>query len=452
MLVEATNKFFERFESAVKRRDSFFVKGVLAPLHFADITELLYEFDVDDSKYVLSLLPDKVTAEIVSELEEDVRKRFVKNYEPNELARLLVHMDSDDSADTLQDLPIEYREKTLGFLMRLDKEKSTHVRELLHYEEDTAGGLMGKEFISANLNWTVIQCIEEIRRQKSNVDKIHSVYVVDNDNVLQGRVSLKRIILSEDDTLITDLFEDDIIAVETFKMEDEVAAIMQKYDLDAIPVVDVENRLVGRITIDDVVDVIVEQAEEDMQLMSGISEDVEEGDNVWMLTKAKLPWLMIGVVGGLFGAYFMEFFEKDLMLIPALAFFVPLIMATGGNVGIQSSSLIVQSLATKSLFPEKLTSRLRKALLVAVINGVVIGLLVFTYNFMVEGNLRLALVVSFSLFSVVILASFMGTVTPLALEKFGINPALASGPFITTSNDLLGLAVYFVVAHLLYFS
>ena len=226
---------------------------------------------------------------------------------------------------------------------------------------------------------------------------------------------------------------------------------MQKYDLEAIPVLDVNEKLVGRITIDDVVDVIVDQAEEDKQLMSGIAEDVEEMDSVWMLTKAKLPWLMIGVVGGLVGAYFMKFFEGDLLLIPALSFFVPLIMSTGGNVGIQSSSLIVQSLATRSFVEHKFKDRLIKALLVACVNGFVIALLVFSYNYLFGDSTELAFVVSISLFSVVVLASFMGTVTPLVLNRFGINPALASGPFITTSNDLLGLAVYFIVAHLLYF-
>ena len=310
---------------------------------------------------------------------------------------------------------------------------------------------MAKEFIAANLNWNVIQCIEEIRRQKSNVEKIHSVYVIDDNNILQGRVSLKKLLLADDQTLIKDIFKSDVLFLETHIHEDEVSSMMQKYDLEAVPVVDTQGQLLGRITIDDIVDVIVEQAEEDMQLMSGISVDVEETSTIFELTKAKLPWLLIGVFGGLFGAYFMEFFEKDLLQIPALAFFVPLIMATGGNVGIQSSSLIVQSLATKSLFSEKLASRLTRALIVSVINGFVIAALVFSYNYFTKDSFELAFVVSISLFTVVILASFMGTVTPLVLDKIGINPALASGPFITTFNDLIGLAVYFMVAHLLYF-
>lgn len=451
MRAELTNDFFNRFENAVSDRQSHFVEGCLTPLHPADITEILRDFNAEDSKYVLSTLENELTAQIISELEEDTRAKFLTNYTPKELAKYLVFIDSDDIADILQDQKIEVREQTLSFLAKLNNEKAKNTKELLRYEEDTAGGLMGKEFISANLNWSVIQCIEEIRRQKTNVDKIHSVYVVDDDNELKGRVSLKRIILADDETLITEIYDDEIISVQTYEDEKEVASIMQKYDLEAIPVVDVNDKLVGRITIDDIVDVIIEQAEEDKQLMSGINDGVEESDSVFILAKAKLPWLMIGVVGGLFGANFIEFFEKDLMLVPALAFFVPLIMATGGNVGIQSSSLIVQSIAAKSLIEEKLLARLSKALLVALVNGLVIGILVFTYNYFVSDSIKLASVVAVSLLSVVILASFMGTITPIVLNKLGINPALASGPFITTSNDLLGLAVYFIVAHLLYF-
>lgn len=451
MLAEVSNKFLNRFEKSVDKRDSFFIEGCLAPLHPADISELLHEFNAEDSKYVLSLLDPQIGAEIISELEEDVREKFLKTYDSKELSKFLIYIDSDDIADILQDQKIEVREQTLSYLFQLDEEKAANTKELLRYEEDTAGGMMAKEFISANLNWTVIQCIEEIRRQKTNVNKVHAVYVVDDNYILQGRVSLRRIILAEDDTLIKDIYDSDISSIQTYEDEEEVVSIMQKYDLEAVPVVDVNGRLVGRITIDDAVDVILEQAEEDMQLMSGISEDVEESDTVWMLTKAKLPWLMIGVIGGLFGAYFMEFFEKDLLLIPALSFFVPLIMATGGNVGIQSSSLIVQSLATKSLIEEKLIPRLSRALIVACINGLVIACLVFSYNFFFGESVELAFVVSISLFSVVVLASIMGTITPLILDRVGINPALASGPFITTFNDLIGLAVYFIVAHILYF-
>ena len=309
---------------------------------------------------------------------------------------------------------------------------------------------MAKELISANINWTVIQAIDEIRRQAEKVEKIYSLYVVDNQERLLGRVSLKRIILSNDETLISDIYEQGIISLKTYQDEEEVAEIMQKYDLAAVPVINERGKLMGRITIDDAVDVITEQAEEERQIITGISEDIEEDDNILRLTRARLPWLIIGMAGGLMGARFIGFFEKDLALIPAMAFFIPLITATGGNVGIQSSSIVLQSLANKSMIGVNYFQRLWKVFIVAIINGLVISGIVFGFTIILGQTINLASIVAFSLFFVVLLASFMGTITPLILDKVGINPALAAGPFITTANDLLGLAVYFSTAHVLY--
>jgi magnesium transporter len=309
---------------------------------------------------------------------------------------------------------------------------------------------MAKELIKANIEWNVKQTIEEIRRQTKNVDKILTVYVVDHENNLMGRVSIKRIILAEDDSKIRDIYFPDIQVVHTYSDKEEVADLMQKYDLEVIPVVNIQGKLVGRITIDDIVDVIKEQAEVNQQIMSGISENVEEDDNVWMISRARLPWLLIGMMGGLLGAQFMGFFEADLGQVPAMAFFIPLITATGGNVGIQSSTIVVQTLANSAYFIENsATSRILKVLMVALINGLVISSVVLLFNIIFAG-IKLAVVVSIALFCVVLLASFMGTVTPLVLDRFGINPALASGPFITTANDLLGILVYFMVARNLF--
>jgi len=272
-------------------------------------------------------------------------------------------MDSDDAVDILNEQPIKIREEAIAKLE--DQEKVNYIMELLRYDEDCAGGLMAKELIKANLNWTVIQCIEEIRRQAGKIQKIYSVYVVDDQDKLLGRVSLKKIILADDSLQVKDIYEDNVIAVETYLDEDEVAAIMRKYDLDAVPVINVQGKLLGRITIDDIIDVITEQAEEERQLMSGISEDVEEDDSIWMLSRARLPWLIIGLAGGVLGASLIGFFKEDLIRITAIAFFVPLIMATGGNVGIQSSSLVVQSLANPSAFNQPISKKLFKVLVVA---------------------------------------------------------------------------------------
>ena len=448
MNFELSKEFLERFTEAVQARDEEFIKTSLEGVNSADISELLEEFDGEESKYVLDLLDPEIGADIIVELDEDTQSKFVENFSSEELADYIDLMDSDDGVDVLNALPIQKREEVIASVD--SEEKSQHILDLLRYDEDVAGGLMAKELIQANLNWTIKQCIEEIRKQAENVQKIYSVYVVDDEGVLLGKVSLKSIILSRDSTKVADIYDQDVVSVETFVSEEEVASIMQKYDLDALPVVNVRGRLVGRITIDDVLDVVTESAEEERQLMTGISGDVEEDDSAWILSKARLPWLVIGLVGGLLGAKFMSFFEGDILAIPALAFFVPLITATGGNVGIQSSGIVVQSLASQSAFEDTFWQKMVKMFFVAVINGVILALMVFGIVIFFTSDQTVASTVSAALFSVVLLASFMGTVTPLLLDKFGINPALASGPFITTANDLLGLAVYFSVAHFLY--
>lgn len=444
---ELSNEFRERFQHAVDERDEGFIKETLEGVNPADISALLHEFDTEDSKYVIDLLPSETRAEIINDLDEDIRERFLKVFQPNEITEIVNHLDSDDAVDILNELPIKEREEVIASLD--NEEKEANILDLLRYEEDVAGGLMAKELIKANVNWSVVQCIEEIRRQAENVQKLYSVYVVDDNDRLLGRVSLKRIILAGDKTHIADIYEPELISVETYMSEEEVAQVMRKYDLEAVPVVNMQGKLLGRITIDDVVDVITEQAEEERQIMSGISGDVEEDDSVWMLTKARLPWLVIGVVGGFISAMLIGVFEDELLRITAIAFFIPLIQATGGNVGIQSSSIVVQSLANPSAFSDSLAKRLIKVFMVAALNGAVLAVLVYGGNVISGGSQSLAVVVSIALFGVVLIASFMGTITPLILNKFGFNPALASGPFITTTNDLLGLAIYFYTVHLM---
>ncbi|MEP2770852.1 MAG: magnesium transporter [Fulvivirga sp.] len=444
---ELNNEFRERFQQAVDEQDIEFIKQTLDGVKPADISSLLHEFDTDDSKYVIDLLESEIRAEIINDLDDDIREKFLKAFNPPEITSIVNHLDSDDAVDILNELPVKEREEVIAGLD--NQEKEANILDLLRYEEDVAGGLMAKELIKANVNWTVVQCIEEIRRQAENVQKLYSVYVVDDNERLLGRVSLKRIILSTDKTKIADIYTPDLVAVETYMSEEEVAIIMRKYDLEAVPVVNVQGKLLGRITIDDIVDVITELAEEERQLMAGISEDVEEDDSVWMLTRARLPWLLIGIIGGIVSAKFMGIFEDDLLKVTAIAFFIPLIQATGGNVGIQSSSIVVQSLANPSAFSDGLFKRLLKVLLVAILNGLVLALLVYGVNILLGGEVNLSLVVSLALFCVVLIASFMGTITPLILNRFGFNPALASGPFITTTNDLLGLGIYFYIVHLL---
>ncbi len=447
MNFELTRELLNEVKTAVKENNATFIQEVLDELFPADISQILDELEAEEARYVLDTLPVEIGAEIIINLEEETQKEFVESFTPAQIARFINFMESDDSVDILQSLAIKLREEVISYIKNPEKAKS--ILDLLHYEEDCAGGLMGKELIKANINWNVVQCIEEIRRHAGRVNKIYSIYVVDDDNKLLGRVALKKIILADDNTKVADIYDPDVHVVETYKQEKEVAQLMQKYDLESIPVVNLHGQLMGRITIDDVVDVITEQAELERQLMSGISSDIDEGDSVLELSRARLPWLVVGMMGGLLGAQFIGIFEGDLMIIPAMAFFIPLITATGGNVGIQSSSIILQSLADNSLIHQGYWWRLTKVLSVALLNGFVIAILVFGFNMIFGQSLVLSTVVSIALFSVILLASIMGTFTPIVLNNFGINPALASGPFITTANDLLGLGVYFLVAHLL---
>lgn len=443
---ELNKDFRDRFQEALNARDGEFIRQSLEEVNPADITALLYEFNAEESKYVLDLLPLTIRARIINDLDSDTRKSFLTIYNTQEITEIINLLDSDDAADILNELPIKTSEEIIALL---DPDLRSQVIDLLRYDSNVAGGLMAKELIKARDHWTVVQCVDEIRKQAENVTKFYAVYVVDDQDKLLGRVSLQKLILSDPRTIVKDILEDDVVAVETYMEDREVAEIMSKYDLESVPVVNVQGHLVGRITIDDVVDVITEQAEEERQIMSGITEDVEEDDSVWRNTRARLPWLIIGILGGMVSARFMGFFEAEIARITAISFFIPLIQATGGNVGIQSSSLVVQSLVSPGFVDEGLWKRLIKVFSVAVLNGLVLGAIVFGINGLVFGHDNLNMVVSLALFFVIVFASFIGTVTPLILNKLGFNPALASGPFITTTNDLLGLGVYFLTIHLL---
>ena len=446
MTFELTKDYLGQIQEAIDIRDDTLLRTEMEDLYPADISGILYELDTDHAHYLLTLLDNAVGAEILANLDPAVRLDLLATFNSAELAPLVNVMDSDDAVDLLNEQPIRSREEIIALLE--DREQARFILDLLHYDEDVAGGLMQKELIKINVNLTVNGCIEEIREQAENVEKVYSVYVVDDVGKLLGLVSLKKIVLAYPTAKIADIYDDDIIFVETYRPVDEVAEVMQRYDLDAIPVVNVQGRLLGRITIDDVVDVITEQAEEDIQVISGLSGEVEEDDTVWARAKVQLPWLVAGAVGSLLAATVINGFQSELGKIAALAAFIPIIGSTGGNVGIQTSSLILQSLADTSGLSISLGQRLLRTLLVAIINGLVVGLIAGTYTFLI-GQPRLFPVVAISLLAVVLLASFMGTVTPLLLNRIGINPAVASGPFITTANDLIGIGVYFMIADLL---
>jgi len=459
MKFSLTNEFKEALKAGIDAKDIKFIKSSFENISPADISELLYEFDSIKSKYVLDNIDEETASKIITELDQDTRQSFLTYFDSFEIAKYLENIDSDDGADILSELTSEVRNKVI--LSIKDKEKAINLKDLLQYDDDVAGGLMAKEYVKCNINWKISQCINLIKKQAEKVSKIYSVYVTDDQGMLLGMVSLKDIIVTDDNSRIKDIYDNYVISVYSNMNEEDVAIIMQKYDLDALPVINKRGKLIGSITIDDVVDVITETAEEERQIMSGITSDVEEDDSIWKLSNARLPWLVIGIFGGLFGAFFLGSFENNYFegseLFISLSFFIPLIMATAGNVGIQSSSIVIQSLSNPSAFENSVSNRLFKVLFVSILNGIVLaflvyfGLLIFDYfNFLnLEIYSKTAQIVSISLFSIVLVSSILGTITPIVLDKMKFNPALASGPFITTTNDLIALAIYFLVALLI---
>ena len=447
MTFEITKEYVERIEAAISAHDDDTLRAEMEELFPADINTVLYELEPDEAHYLFRLLDTEIGAEILANIDDPSdRRQFLANFSSVEITHYIELFDSDDAADLLKEQSIQVREEVIGLLK--DREQARFIIDLLPYDEDVAGGLMQKELVKANVNWTVNECIEEIRKQAEDVEKVYAVYVVDDAQTLLGLVSLKNLVLARKNTKIGTIFDDDILYVETYRPVEEVVEIMQRHDLDAIPVVNVQKRLLGRITIDDVIDVITEKADEDIQAIAGITGEVEEDDSVWAQAKARLPWLIVGVIGSLMAATVIRGFEGALGKIAALAMFIPIMGSTGGNVGIQTASLIVQTLSDKSGLEITWKERLRKVVLIAALNGVIIGILAGGYV-LIFSQTELFWVVCLSLFAVVLLASFMGTVTPLVLDRIGINPAIASGPFITTANDLVGIGTYFLIARFL---
>lgn len=443
-----TKEFIELVRQKIVEQDSLWVKENVLELHYADIAEILDALSNEEAKYIYFLVDEDTQADILMELDEDVRDRFLASLTAKEIADQLENLDSDDAADILGELSDEQIHEVISQME--DDEAAEDIVDLLNYDENTAGGLMQKEFIQANMNWTVDRAIVELRRQAEDVEKVYNIYVVDDLNKLVGLLSLKRVLFASPKTVISEIYQSkNIISVKTSDSDEEVAKIMEKYDLVAIPVVDFQNKLVGRITLDDVVDLIKEEADKDFQLASGISERIESNYSIWRISRARLPWLLIGMVGGIFSAQVISQFESGISLVPSLAFFIPLITATGGNVGVQSSAIVVQSLAKGNDHFGSIIQKLLKEGLVGLLNGVLLSLLIYGIAFIFASS-TLGFVVSISLLVVVIFAAIIGTLIPLLLHKNNIDPALATGPFITTLNDVLGLFIYFTVGMLLY--
>ncbi len=447
MQFQLTNEFIEQVEQLIANNDGEQLKALLNEFHFADIAELLHELDTDEATYIVKLLDSEVTSEILIELDEDFRERILDNLSPSEIADELEEMDTDDAADIIAELDDDIQKQVIRHIE--DEEHAADIVDLLRYDEDTAGGLMAKELVSVKETWTVAGCVREMRRQAENVTRVHSIYVTDKEGRLKGRLSLKDLLTAPGRAHISEVYIPKVDYVRVNTEADEVARIMQKYDLEAIPVVDEDGILVGRITIDDIVDYIKEEAEKDYQLAAGISHDVEADDGIIKQTRARLPWLLIGMFGGLGAASIISGFQEILESFPRILIFVPLIQATAGNVGVQSSAIVVQGLANDTIKGNIFARLLRESGL-ALVNGLAIALIVlFISHFIFSTSYLESISIGIALVSVILLAALIGTFIPIILDKRGIDPAVATGPFITTSNDVFGILTYFLIAKLI---
>jgi magnesium transporter len=439
---EINLQFLSELSDFISNNSDKKTQSLICDLHIADIAEIIEELSIEQATYLFQLIDEERSAQILIEIEDETREHILSTLSSKEIAtEVIENLESDDATDVLSELPKEQKEEILSLIE--DDDHASDIEDLLNYPEDTAGGLMAKELIKVNENWTTIRCLKEMRKQSSEVKEVHTIYVVDDQDKLVGTLSLKRLLLTETKILINEIANYDIVSVIATEDDEEVANIMNKYDLIVMPVIDKTGVLLGRITIDDVMDVVKEEAEKDYQMASGITEDVESSDSVWQLTRARLPWLLIGLVGGLLGAKVIGIFEIDKNI--ELAFFIPLIAAMGGNVGVQSAAIVVQGLANESVKINTILSKLVKELGVALLNGIICSTIIFGATFALNYPIDLSLTVSLSLFSVIVFAALFGTFVPLTLDKYKIDPALATGPFITTVNDILGLVIYFLI-------
>jgi magnesium transporter len=439
-----TEELVEQVEKLIEKQNGKELKKLLEEFHYADIAEILDELNLEEAIYVIKLLDSETTSDILMEMDEDNREKVLKNLSAKEIAEEIEELDTDDAADIISELSEERQQAVIDQIE--DQEHKDEITELLAYDEDSAGGLMAKELVKVYETWTVAGCLRRIRGQAKDVTRVHSIYVVDKKNKLVGRLSLKDLIVAKSDQKIAEISNSNVDSVNVHDDAEDVAKIMQKYDLEAIPVVDDNQVLLGRITIDDIVDVMKEEAEKDYQLAAGITSDVEADDSIWELTKARLPWLLIGMFGGLGAASIINGFSDALVKFPALLMFIPLIQATAGNVGVQSSAIVVQGLANNTI-NGKILSRLFKEFLLGLVNGLAIAVIVLIIShFVFQTSYYESLTICVALITVIIMAALIGTFIPIFLDKRGIDAAVATGPFITTSNDVFGIFIYFLIA------
>jgi magnesium transporter len=446
MQFKISKELLVQIEQLIQQKNDKELEVLLNDLHHADIAEIFEELDIENATYIFKILDSEITAEILPELEEDIREKILQGLSAKEIAEELDELDTDDAADIISELSQSKKQEVISELE--DVEHAKDIVDLLRYNEDEAGGLMGKELVKVNENWNVLTCVKEMRIQAEHVTRVHSIYVVDDENRLKGRLSLKDLLTTSTKTMISNVYIKKVDYVKVDTPNIEVARIMQKYDLEAIPVVDELGRLVGRVTIDDIVDVIKEEADKDYQMAAGITQDVEAGDSVLEMIKGRLPWLLIGMVIEIVASFVLKNNQDAFTKYSTLIIFVPLLSATAGNIGVQASAIVVQGLANGSL-KEFSKNYFKKEVIVAMISGTIISLFLLIFHSIMFQQYQVGIAISISMIVVIIFAATLGTLVPLFLHKNKIDPAIATGPFITTTNDVFGIMLYFAIARLI---
>ena len=439
-------EYIDSIREFIENKDSVLLQESISKLHPADIAEICQELDIEEARFLYRQLDNEKAADALIEMDEDLRNELLEELPSEAIAKRFVnYMDSDDAVEIIRDMDEEKQEEVLSHIK--DIEQAGDIVDLLQYDEDTAGGLMGTEMVVVNENWSMPECLKEMRRQAEELDDIYYIYVVDDDERLKGLFPLTKMVTSPSVSKVKHVMNVDVISVDVDTPIEEIAPLIEKYNLVAIPVVDKINRLVGQITVDDDMDEVREQTEHDQQLTAGLAQDVESDDSVFYQTRARLPWLIIGMVGGIFSSMLLDCFSSTLGSHPEMALFIPLLAGMGGNVGVQSSAIVVQGLANNSLNTNHIFRHILKESVVAIINATILSLMVYIYNIFVHGATDIVtLSVPLSLFVVIMFASAFGAFIPLVLERFNINPAVATGPFIQIINDLSGMTFYMIIS------
>ena len=441
------DELIDRIKKLILSEDKSKVIEKLKDVHYADLAEIFELLEISEVVYIIKIFDKQKSADALAELDEDIREGIIENLSEKEIAEKIEELDSDDATDIISELTEERQERVFSQIK--DSSLAEDIKELLKYGENTAGGLMAKELVKVNENLSISKCLDEIRKQAKNVSRVHSIYVVDSGNKLKGRLSLKDLVTAKARTRVKDIYIPNVDYVHVNLEGEEVAKVMSKYDLEAIPVVNNRKILLGRITIDDIVDLIKDEADKDYQLAAGISSEVEANDSIFQLTKARLPWLFLGLLGGIGSVFILKDFEQ-IMNQPNyrdLFFYTPLIAAMAGNVGVQSSAIIVQGLAN-DLVKGSLLSRLIKEVGLSLINGLALALILIVFGQIVNQDLEMSFIIAGSMMGVIVIAALVGTFIPIILDKQGIDPAIATGPFITTANDIFGIFLFFYIAEM----